>query len=63
MFSCLKSAESGDGIVLRMFNPNPTPEEVRISGADAKRIRMDEEASSAGGFELTPREIATFLLQ
>ena len=63
VFSCLKGAEHGDGIVLRLFNPNATREEARISGVNAKRIRLDEEADVHGGFELGPGEIATFVLQ
>ena len=63
VFSCLKGAEHGDGVVLRVFNPNATAEEVRISGVNARRIRLDEEADADGGFELGPSEIATFLLQ
>ena len=61
VFSCLKGAEDGDGLVLRVFNPNPQPEELTLS-APARRIRLDEEESAAGGFELAPGEIATFFL-
>ena len=60
VFSCLKAAENGEGLILRVFNPNATPEEVRISGVDAKRIRLDEERDLDAGFELAPWEIATF---
>ena len=60
VFSCLKGAADGDGIALRVFNPNAVPERVRIDGAGATRIRLDEEASAAGGLELAPGEIATF---
>ena len=60
VFSCLKGAADGDGIALRVFNPNAVPERVRIDGAGATRIRLDEEANAAGGLELAPGEIATF---
>jgi len=60
-FSCLKQAESGDGLVLRVFNPNPQPEAFSLS-LPARRLRLDEEESVDGGLELAPGEIATFLL-
>ena len=62
VFSALKGAEDGKGIVLRIFNPNARPEEVRIEGVEAARIRLDEEAPHAGGFLLAAGEIATFRL-
>ncbi|MGZ4334723.1 MAG: glycoside hydrolase family 38 N-terminal domain-containing protein [Gaiellaceae bacterium] len=64
VFSCLKGAEDGDGLVLRLFNPNPTPERVSIEGPEeVERIRLDEEGAAAGGFELEPGEIASFRLR
>jgi alpha-mannosidase len=60
VFSCLKGAEDGDGLVLRVFNPNATPERGRIGGVDAQRIRLDEEGEADGGFNLQPGEIAAF---
>jgi alpha-mannosidase len=60
VFSCLKGAEDGNGLVLRVFNPNVTPEQVGIEGVEAVRVRMDEEDDAAGGFELAPGAIATF---
>jgi alpha-mannosidase len=63
VFSCLKGAEDGEGLVLRVFNPNPTPAQVRIDGVDARRIRLDEETSVSAGFELAPGEIASFRLR
>jgi alpha-mannosidase len=60
-FSALKQAESGQGLVLRVFNPNPQPEELTLSRS-ARRIRLDEEEDVDGGFELAPGEIATFLI-
>lgn len=60
VFSCLKGAEDGEGTILRVFNPNDRPEEVRIDGVDAVRVRLDEEDRVAGDAELAPGEIATF---
>ena len=60
VFSCLKGAEDGEGLVLRVFNPNPTSERLLIKGADARRIRLDEEAGAEGEFELSPGAIATY---
>jgi hypothetical protein len=62
VFSCLKGAEDGDGIVLRVFNPNATPERIGVRGIDVARVRLDEEAGADGGLELAPGEIATFRL-
>jgi alpha-mannosidase len=63
VFSCLKGAEDGDGVVLRVFNPNRTPERVRIEGATAERLRLDESTAASDGLELAPGEIATFRLR
>jgi alpha-mannosidase len=63
VFSCLKGAEDGDGVVLRVFNPNATPERIGVCGLDVIRVRLDEEAEADGGLELAPGEIATFLLR
>ncbi|MBV8064298.1 MAG: hypothetical protein JOY73_02095, partial [Actinobacteria bacterium] len=64
VFSCLKGAEVGDGAVLRLFNPNPGPEEVGIDGVGlVERIRLDEEAAEGGGMVLEPAQIATFRLR
>jgi mannosylglycerate hydrolase len=62
-FSCLKGAEDGDGVVLRVFNPNATAERLTVRGARAVRVRLDEEAGEGGALELAPREIATFRLR
>ncbi|HKD93202.1 MAG TPA: glycosyl hydrolase-related protein, partial [Gaiellaceae bacterium] len=61
VFSCLKQAEDGRGLVLRVFNPNPQPEALTLS-RPARRIRLDEEQDADGGLELAPGEIATFLI-
>jgi alpha-mannosidase len=62
VFSCLKQAEGGTGLVLRVFNPNPQPEPLTLS-LPARRIRLDEEEDVDGGLELAPDEIATFLIR
>jgi alpha-mannosidase len=61
VFSCLKQAEGGSGLVLRVFNPNPQPELLTLN-VPARQIRLDEEEAVDGGFELAPGEIATFLI-
>jgi alpha-mannosidase len=61
VFSAFKGAEDGNGLVLRVFNPNARPETLSLN-VEAKRIRLDEEADAAGGFELAANEIATFVL-
>jgi alpha-mannosidase len=62
VFSSLKGAEDGSGLVLRVFNPNPQPEKLTLS-LPAHRIRLDEEEEADGGLELAPGEIATFLIR
>jgi alpha-mannosidase len=61
VFSSLKQAENGIGIVLRVFNPNPQPEELALN-VRARRIRLDEEQEVDGGLVLAAHEIATFLI-
>jgi alpha-mannosidase len=63
VFSCLKGAEDGDGLVLRVFNPNAGPERLRIRGPEAQRIRLDEEGPAAVAPELAPGEIASYRLR
>src|SRR5205085_11896073 len=42
-FSCLKGAEIGDGVVLRLYNPSRRPKHVRIdTTARLARCRLDE---------------------
>jgi alpha-mannosidase len=59
--SCLKAAEHGEGLVLRVFNPNPQPEAL-VLNLPAQRIRLDEAQDADGGLELSPGEIATLLV-
>jgi alpha-mannosidase len=67
VFSCLKGAEDGDGLILRCFNPNPAPARVQIAGHfTISGTRLDEtESRTATGrdLELGPSEIATFRLR
>jgi alpha-mannosidase len=60
-FSCLKQAEDGTGLVLRVFNPNAQAEALTLS-RPARRIRLDEVEEVDGGLVLAPGEIATFLV-
>ena len=63
MFSCLKGAEDGDGLILRCFNPKAVPAHADIAGDfTISRARLDETAT-ARGLELGPGEIATFRLR
>ena len=61
VFSCLKAREDGNGLVLRVFNPNPRTETLTLS-VPARRLRLDEEEDVDGGLELAPGEIATLLV-
>ena len=45
VFSCLKGAEDGDGIVLRVFNPNERPERIGVRGVGVLRVRTCPPAS------------------
>jgi alpha-mannosidase len=62
VFSCLKGAEAGAGLVLRVFNPNSQPETLTLN-LPARRIRLDETEDVDGGLELSAGEIATFLIR
>jgi mannosylglycerate hydrolase len=65
VFSCLKGAEDGDGLILRCFNPKASPATVRVAGDfSVSRARLDE--TEDGGepiWEVRPGEIATFRLR
>ena len=67
VFSCLKGAEDGDGLILRCFNPADSPATMRV-GAAARlfRTRLDEtgeELMPSGTCELAPHQIGTFRLR
>ena len=65
VFSCMKGAEDGDGLIVRCFNPNASPASVKIAGGfDISRARLDEsEDEGARSPKLSPGEIATFRLR
>ncbi len=65
VFSCLKGAEDGDGLVLRCFNPGDSRVQVRIEGDFAvSPARLDETGIGASGHttELQPGQIASLRL-
>ncbi len=67
VFSCLKGAEDGDGLILRCFNPSDTPATARILGDVAvSRTRLDEtdeESIDDGVVKLRPGQVATLRLR
>ena len=67
MFSCLKGAEDGDGLILRCFNPAGSPTPVRVSGAfSTSRTRLDEtteEPLADGSTVAEPFQIVTLRLR
>ena len=67
VFSCLKGAEDGDGLILRCFNPAGSRESARVAGpVQVWRTRLDEtgeEVLADGGFEAGPGEIVTLRLR
>jgi alpha-mannosidase len=67
VFSALKGAEDGDGLILRLFNPADGPTQARLTGPlEVSRLRLDEtgsEPAADGTVELGPHEIATLRLR
>ena len=69
VFSCLKGAEDGDGLILRCFNPREAPASAEIAGdVELSRVRLDETetadgAISGGAVTLGVGEIGTFRLR
>jgi hypothetical protein len=60
-FSCLKGAEDGDSVILRLFNPGRRAARVRLN-RPASRLRLDErgdETPLTGQARLRPGEIVT----
>ncbi len=52
VFSCLKGAEDGDGLILRCFNPNDWPASASIAGDfTVPPARLDEAATADPGDE------------
>jgi mannosylglycerate hydrolase len=71
VFSCLKGADDGAGLILRCFNPGDATECVRITAdVTVSRARLDETdvgaaprpAETGASFELAGGEIGTFRL-
>ena len=64
LFSCLKGAEDGDGLILRCYNPKALPAHADIAGDfTISRARLDEtatETEDGRDLELGPCEVATF---
>jgi 2-O-(6-phospho-alpha-D-mannosyl)-D-glycerate hydrolase len=67
VFSCLKGAEDGDGLILRCYNPAGEPASARVTGAvEVARTRLDEtgdESLPDGLLELRGGEIGTLRLR
>ncbi|HEY4829251.1 MAG TPA: glycoside hydrolase family 38 C-terminal domain-containing protein, partial [Solirubrobacteraceae bacterium] len=70
VFSCLKGAEDGNGLIMRCFNPADAAASVRITGpVTVSRVRLDEtkddvvrEPTRDGTFALGGGQIGTFRL-
>jgi alpha-mannosidase len=64
VFSCLKGAEDGDGLILRCFNAGDAPARVGIGGnVEVSRVRLDESPDAPSTTELRPGELGTFRLR
>jgi alpha-mannosidase len=67
VFSCLKGAQDGDGVILRCFNPSAAPVSARIDGeVSVSRTRLDETSEDEqpdDPLRVRPGEIATFRLR
>ena len=67
LFSCLKGAEDGDGLILRCFNPAASTAIARVVGdVQSSRTRLDETGEQPvddGAFTLGPFEVATVRLR
>jgi alpha-mannosidase len=66
-FSCLKGAENGDGILLRVFSPGPDRAQVSVrTGAAVSRTRLDETGDrplSRRAASVRPGGIVTFRIK
>ena len=66
-FSCLKGAEDGDGVILRLYNPRGSAARVGLeteaSVARSRLDELDEEPLADRKLELAPGEIATLRLR
>ena len=67
VFSCLKGAQDGDGLILRCFNPGESPASARISGpVSVFETRLDETRErplDAGVVALGAYQVATLRLR
>ena len=67
VFSCLKGADDGDGVILRCFNPSDEARSATVSGhVSLARTRLDEtgeEPLPRGSAELAQHQIATLRLR
>jgi mannosylglycerate hydrolase len=67
VFSALKGAEDGDGLILRCFNPSDSPVTAQLGGdVIVSRTRLDEtgeEPLGSGGVRFSPGQIATLRLR
>jgi alpha-mannosidase len=68
VFSALKGAEDGNGLVLRVFNPGTEIATARLNtSVEVERVRLDESGGSpldpAGTVDVRPGEIVTLRLQ
>ena len=67
VFSCMKGAEDGGGLILRCFNPAPDPAALVVGGAlEISRTRLDETAvqgETRGAVRLRAGEIVTLRLR
>jgi hypothetical protein len=67
VFSCLKGAEDGEGLIMRVFNPSSQATTARVVGPTAvDRVRLDESGGSPvpdGAVEVAPGEITTLRLR
>jgi alpha-mannosidase len=66
VFSALKGAEDGDGLILRVFNPGAEAATARVLGpVRVQRVRLDESRGTPlpdGTVQVAPGEIATLRL-
>jgi alpha-mannosidase len=67
VFSCLKGADDGDGLILRCFNPAASPTAIRVDGdVTVSRTRLDEtgeEPVPGGVSEVAGYQIASLRLR
>jgi alpha-mannosidase len=67
VFSCLKGADDGDGLILRCFNPSDLQTQARVTGdVTISRTRLDEtheEPIPDRVVRLRPGQIATLRLR